>query len=310
MVDLYNSEIINTDKIEIDSDKYFELSTSAIDEIYNLLIYESDVVSDISSQDINALLLKRNLIILFTVMTILIILYLFAGFYQSIRGGISAIEIATRKIANGDLSERVQLEAIDETLKIQNALNKMADTLIANYKQVSEAKSALEKVAHYDHLTGLPNRALFMEKLNEAISEAHRTSRTTALMFIDLDRFKRINDTLGHQMGDVVLKSVAVQLTGIVGDKGTICRLGGDEFTILLPEIKTKEEVERLSKKITEVIERPWVLNEEEHSIGASIGYTFYPCEAKDAEDMLRKADMAMYETKQKRKERFGREVR
>ena len=103
-------------------------------------------------------------------------------------------------------------------------------------------------------------------------------------------------------MGDVVLKSVAAQLSGIAGQKTTVCRLGGDEFTILLPEVTDKEEVTSLCMQIVETIERPLILNQANHYIGASVGYALYPTDGRDSNTLLNSADMAMYNVKQKRK--------
>lgn len=302
MLELLNSELLQSKTITISSENYFNVTTNSINKIYDLLIAESNIVDQISSQDYIQTVQRKNSLLLFTILILIILLYLFAGFYMSIKGGITAIEIAADSIASGKLTERVQLEAKDETQKIGRALNKMLNTLIKNYTEARTARNALEKLAHYDNLTGLANRALFIRKLENAVQEANLNNKTTALLFMDLDRFKIINDTLGHAVGDTVLRIVALRLLDIIGDRGTVCRLGGDEFTILLPDILDKASLVPLISQLTEAIEKPMLLEGANYTIGTSIGYALFPDDAKTSDELLSKADNSMYQVKQERK--------
>lgn len=170
------------------------------------------------------------------------------------------------------------------------------------YRAVETAKDELEKIAHYDPLTGLPNRKLFLQRSAEAIRDSKAHENYIALLYMDLDKFKQINDSLGHSMGDIVLKTVASQLSGIIGDDKTICRLGGDEFTILLPSVDKLEDVISIKNKIIDTIERPWILKGKEYSLGISIGYAIFPGDGKDVEELMEIADQGMYKEKQHRK--------
>jgi diguanylate cyclase (GGDEF)-like protein/PAS domain S-box-containing protein len=150
-----------------------------------------------------------------------------------------------------------------------------------------------------DPLTGLPNRLLFNDRLNSAIHEAHRTSEMFAVVFVDLDRFKNINDSLGHAVGDQVLAAVAKRLRGSVRGSDTVARYAGDEFTLILRHIVQREDVARIAEKIVRAMEVPLQLaGGLELSMTASLGLSFYPDDAIDAERLLKHADVAMYSAK------------
>ncbi|NCT66288.1 MAG: EAL domain-containing protein [Rhodanobacteraceae bacterium] len=150
-----------------------------------------------------------------------------------------------------------------------------------------------------DPLTGLPNRLLFNDRLNSAILEAHRTSEMFAVVFVDLDRFKTINDSLGHAVGDQVLAAVAKRLRNSVRGSDTVARYAGDEFTLILRHITQREDVARIAEKIVRAMEVPLQLADGlELNITASLGLSFYPDDATDAERLLKHADVAMYSAK------------
>lgn len=163
------------------------------------------------------------------------------------------------------------------------------------------AEERLQQVAHHDSLTGLPNRLLFNDRLDQAISLAKRKSRQCALLYLDLDRFKPVNDTLGHTAGDELLQAVAARIRQQVRESDTLARVGGDEFTVILPEIARREEAEIVARKISAALATPFLLGSQKHSvdIGASIGIAVYPADARDAEALVKAADAAMYSAKQ-----------
>ncbi len=156
----------------------------------------------------------------------------------------------------------------------------------------------LYSLAHFDALTGLPNRLLFLDRLNQTMAQAHRNERLVAVMLLDLDRFKAINDTLGHTMGDLLLKSVAERLAQCVREDDTVARLGGDEFTVLLPEIRYIQDAAAVAQKILDALALPFILDGHEVFIGTSIGISLYPFD-EELSALLRNADTAMYEAKQ-----------
>ncbi len=163
------------------------------------------------------------------------------------------------------------------------------------------AEERLQQVAQHDSLTGLPNRLLFDDRLDQAISLAKRKSRQCALLYLDLDKFKPVNDTLGHTAGDELLQAVATRIRQLVRDSDTVARVGGDEFTVILPEIGRREEAEIVARKISAALATPFQLGSQKQSvgIGASIGIAVYPADAQDAEALVKAADAAMYSAKQ-----------
>ncbi len=159
----------------------------------------------------------------------------------------------------------------------------------------------ITRVAHHDSLTGLPNRLLFNDRLSQAISLAKRDSRQFALLYLDLDRFKPVNDGLGHAVGDELLQAVAERIRRSVRESDTVARVGGDEFTVILPDIAGRGEAEIVAKKIVAALAANFRLGGETHSvdIGASIGIALYPRDARDADALVKAADAAMYRAKQ-----------
>jgi diguanylate cyclase (GGDEF)-like protein/PAS domain S-box-containing protein len=161
----------------------------------------------------------------------------------------------------------------------------------------------IQRVAHHDSLTGLPNRLLFDDRLNQAISLAKRNARQFALLYLDLDRFKPVNDTLGHTAGDELLKAVTKRILRQVRESDTVARVGGDEFIVILPDIPGREEAETVARKIIAALATPFQLGTLKQSvdIGTSIGIAVYPADARDADALVKAADAAMYSAKQAR---------
>jgi len=168
-------------------------------------------------------------------------------------------------------------------------------------RDISDRKKAQELIqfqAYHDLLTRLPNRELFMDRLQLAISQAHRGGHQLAVLFLDMDGFKFINDSLGHITGDKLLQQVARRLSRTLRDSDTVSRIGGDEFNILLPDLQNAEEAGMIARKILDAFSRPIQLDHHEITIGFSIGISLYPGDADCAEDLIKNADMAMYHIK------------
>src|SRR5579871_1311143 len=174
------------------------------------------------------------------------------------------------------------------------------------FRDVTATRKLEEKLTHsaeHDFLTGLPNRMLFNDRVGQAIALARRQSGRAAVLFLDLDGFKQINDSLGHVIGDKLLQSVAMRLLDCVRGPDTVSRLGGDEFVVLLQELQTPEDAlitaERLSKAVADV----HLIDQHQIYITTSIGVSLYPRDAKDAETLIRNADAAMYDAKKEGRE-------
>lgn len=171
--------------------------------------------------------------------------------------------------------------------------------------EVKQQKDDLQHIAHHDSLTNLPNRALFLMRLKQAISKAKRTDMQMAVLFVDLDRFKEINDSLGHAVGDMVLKEVAKRFKKSVREEDTLARLGGDEFTFISEGLKKPQNAASMAQKIIASLELPFETNNHQFFLTASIGISVYPQDGKSADTLLRNADAAMYKAKDEGKNTF-----
>jgi diguanylate cyclase (GGDEF)-like protein len=188
-------------------------------------------------------------------------------------------------------------------------LGRMSWQLVQGRLRESETKlehaERVEYLAYHDGLTGLPNRGMFSKLLGQSISEAHRYERRLAVAFLDLDRFKQINDTLGHEAGDQLLQEVATRLKGCVRDSDAVARLGGDEFVVLLPELADEKCAAIVAQKILAAVARPYTLMGQEFRVTASIGISTYPQDGLDEQTLTKNADIAMYQAKSEGKNNF-----
>jgi diguanylate cyclase (GGDEF)-like protein len=174
-------------------------------------------------------------------------------------------------------------------------------TQIATALERMQLQTRLRRMAQYDGLTGLPNRALLHDRIETAIAAARRAKGRLALLYLDLDRFKEVNDTLGHAAGDVLLHDVAQRLRQCVRDADTVARIGGDEFVVLLADVRRMEDAETVADKIRDVLARPVTMDGHELTVGASIGIARWPENGDSAKDLLLIADAAMYAAKRRR---------
>jgi diguanylate cyclase (GGDEF)-like protein/PAS domain S-box-containing protein len=180
---------------------------------------------------------------------------------------------------------------------------------LAMVRDISERKRAEEVIwqqANFDTLTALPNRRMFHDRLGQEIKKANRANQQLALLFIDLDNFKDINDTLGHPVGDLLLIEVAHIISQCVRDTDTVARLGGDEFTVLLTELDDANSVERVASSVLKKLSEPIQLGQDEILTSASIGITLYPNDAKDIDGLIKSADQAMYVAKKLGRKRYS----
>jgi diguanylate cyclase (GGDEF)-like protein len=167
------------------------------------------------------------------------------------------------------------------------------------------ASVQIEHLAYYDGLTALPNRELFIDRLSLSLVQSHRDGKKLAVLFLDLDRFKQINDSLGHSVGDELLRAMAKRVHEAVREGDTLARLGGDEFTLLLPGIHNAAEAARIAQKLLEAVRLPFQLQGRELYVTTSIGISIYPEDGVDAESLIRSADIAMYRAKEQGRDRF-----
>jgi len=203
-------------------------------------------------------------------------------------------EIWNRKKSGEDYLEWLSIAAVKDE-------NGTLSHYVAIFSDITTAKDneeRLQYLAHYDQLTKLPNRILFNDRMQQAIANARRNEQKVAIMFLDLDGFKAVNDSLGHNAGDELLLQVAQRLTNCLRATDTVARFGGDEFTIVLPNIDDETSVIQVAQKIGREVAEPYTLDGHEASITTSIGISIYPDDGTDAQQLVEYADNAMYHAK------------
>jgi diguanylate cyclase (GGDEF)-like protein len=182
----------------------------------------------------------------------------------------------------------------------------MIASLLEDEREAAELASAeIEHLAYHDALTGLPNRPLFIDRLIVSLAQTARTPQKLAVFFLDLDRFKDINDSLGHSTGDQLLKAVADRVRRCVREGDTVARFGGDEFTLLVPRIENIEDAAKIAQKIIETLKIPFDIHDRELFVTTSIGISLFPTDGIDAETLVRNADSAMYRAKESGRDNY-----
>jgi diguanylate cyclase (GGDEF)-like protein/PAS domain S-box-containing protein len=202
-------------------------------------------------------------------------------------------------------------EVYPEWLSINTILKKDGTVfrrvmIFSNITEIKRAEAIIWKQANFDRLTELPNRQMFHLRLDQSIKKAQDHGSKFALMFLDLDRFKEINDTLGHAMGDILLKQAARRLSLCVRQSDTVARLGGDEFTVLLDDLRETSDALKVARSILHRMSEPFLLGMETVYISTSIGITFYPDDSTSIETLLNNADQAMYVAKRQGRNRYS----
>ena len=216
-----------------------------------------------------------------------------------------AVAVRERKVR---AVEVLQTATDGQVALLQQVNSRLVTATIEAHKlaeQVQTAKAQLVHLAHHDVLTDLPNRLLLQDRLGQAIELARRQGRQLAVMFMDLDQFKHINDSLGHAVGDQLLQSVAQRLVACVRQSDTVSRQGGDEFVLLLPCIELAEDAALSAHKILVAIELPHRIGQHDLHISVSIGISIYPDDGQDAETLIKNADSAMYHAKESGRNTF-----
>jgi diguanylate cyclase (GGDEF)-like protein len=248
--------------------------------------------------------LHRGVLVASAAITVLLALF---GLYviRAIANPVRKIHEAADRVTNGELDIRVEVNKADELGKLATNFNRMTDSLQRAIQvrdnEIVERKTSEEKVRHiayHDSLTGLPNRALFKDRVEQVLLRGRWHKTLAAILFLDLDRFKAINDSLGHHAGDELLITVAKRLKSCLRDGDTAARIGGDEFTILCQDVARVEDLSIIVDKILSAFRQPISVQDQEVYISTSIGISLYPTDGKDAETLIQNADLAMYRAK------------
>jgi two-component system cell cycle response regulator len=184
-----------------------------------------------------------------------------------------------------------------DLVEVKTRIHNMLEVRLL-YKQLEHYSRTLESLALHDALTGLPNRRLLMDRLSLALAHARRNKGTMAVMYLDLDEFKQINDTMGHDAGDTLLRMVAARLVAAVRQEDTVARLGGDEFVILLGELSHADSMTKLVSKVMQAMSQPYRIQGRTVTMTGSVGVSIYPTHGEDVDTLMKSADLALYEAK------------
>jgi diguanylate cyclase (GGDEF)-like protein len=243
----------------------------------------------------------------------LIVAWFGLRFGNAVCARLARLQAGVASMAAGDYGVRVAVDGRDEIGALQRAFNDMAGDLESSRvrlrAEVEREKSAAQqiaKLAYYDKLTGLPNRSLFARLLDGALAEARRNDQRVALMLLDLDRFKNINDTLGHAAGDALLREVARRVSAALRQGDAVCRLGGDEFVVLLADVDGPEALSSMAHKLLAAVALPYRGGDHEFRVTASIGISTFPADGADEASLMKHADIAMYQAKDDGKNTFA----
>jgi diguanylate cyclase (GGDEF)-like protein len=265
------------------------------EEIWSILQTLDIAIESSSNEDVNnlAAIAERQVIVLW-ILTVIGLIFLFVGFYfleLLVLRPIANVSSALKKEATGDKIQDISTHTnIHETRNLIDAFDEMR-------LQVHERQDQLEHQALHDALTGLANRTLLFDRLQYSIRTSRRENKTLALLMLDLDRFKEVNDTLGHQIGDSLLVDVGQRLKDTLREADTVARLGGDEFAILLANTEEKK-AQFIADKIHTALEEMFIIDDLKLYVKASVGIVLYPDHGKTANALLQKADVAMYVAK------------
>jgi diguanylate cyclase (GGDEF)-like protein len=225
---------------------------------------------------------------------------------SEINAMLDKLETAEKKVIEGEALKRANEELENRVLERTLELSQTNESLQTEICERKKMQEQIEYLAYHDYLTDLPNRLLFNEQLTHAISLTKRIERIFAIMFLDLDGFKIINDTMGHDIGDQLLIGVAKRLAAVLRKSDIVARFGGDEFIILVENIEDSNHIEMIAQKILNCFNRPFVIDGQECFITTCIGIAIYPTDGENAEKLIKNADVAMFKAKENGKNQYA----
>lgn len=219
---------------------------------------------------------------------------------------LKSINLAVRQFASERRSGPLPVQRQDELGELARSVEQMQADIRDQLEALNQSHNALEHLARHDALTGLPNRRMFFERLEHALANARRSAKPLAVLFVDLDHFKQLNDGLGHSLGDHVLQAVANLLRSTTRESDTVARLGGDEFVVLLEQMDEPQQVVSVVHKLHERFQLPMLIDGHEVRVQASMGVSLFPRDGDDIESLLQQADRAMYMAKEAGRNTFS----
>ena len=228
-----------------------------------------------------------------------------AGVSRLVTQPLQAMVKAAQAFSRGESHGALPVHRGDEVGELARSFQDMEQQISRQLAELNLSRDAMAHLAHHDALTGLPNRRMFEQRLGQVLELSRRSGRSCALLFVDLDDFKAINDTRGHAVGDLVLQAVARTIVGAVRQVDTVARLAGDEFTVLCENVDSEEAALQIVTKLQHAFEPPLDIDGEPLAVRASIGLSLFPRDAQDARTLMASADAAMYRIKQSHKRRL-----
>ncbi len=228
-----------------------------------------------------------------------------AGVSRLVTQPLQAMVKAAQAFSRGESHGALPVHRGDEVGELARSFQDMEQQISRQLAELNLSRDAMAHLAHHDALTGLPNRRMFEQRLGQVLELSRRSGRSCALLFVDLDDFKAINDTRGHAVGDLVLQAVARTIVGAVRQVDTVARLAGDEFTVLCENVDSEEAALQIVTKLQHAFEPPLDIDGEPLAVRASIGLSLFPRDAQDARTLMASADAAMYRVKQGHKRKL-----
>ncbi|GGK68072.1 sensor domain-containing diguanylate cyclase [Amphritea balenae] len=261
-----------------------------------------EIAQEEAFSSVNELERKILLVSLFALLTSSILGLLLA---RKMSARLALLKRGAKRISKGRLDERLCISGQDEITDLAHAFNTMADNLAERELQQKQAEEKNRYLASHDGLTGLPNRGLLFDRLKQAIIAAKRNKTEVAVMFIDLNDFKQVNDESGHDAGDLVIKEVADRLKGCLREMDTVARYGGDEFVLVMEDLCGTDATHRVVNSIFHAVNQPFEIDNTEVNIGVSIGIALYPRDSVSINHLISLADDAMYVAKKETSQHY-----
>ena len=265
------------------------------------------VTLKVSTADFNASVSRfASLALMFTLLSIGFSFFLAGRLQTYISGPIIDLKEATQQLCNEEnYNFRVPVKSEDDIGSLSQSFNRMLEAMEQRLIERNQAITKMHQLANYDSLTELPNRTLCLDRLDQAIAKVSRNQQKLAIMFIDLDNFKDINDYLGHSAGDILLVKVSRNLNSALRQSDTLARLGGDEFVVILTEFESQDNLSMVADKCVNAVSQEFNIMDNIVTTSASIGIAIYPDDASTAEALMKAADSAMYQAKAQGKKSY-----
>ena len=301
-VELFESVALKDSNIIEEKDNYLSASLvhTKSHDIFILFSLDKEALK-------SSLTTNREQLLIFMFVSVSIILGIFkALIHFGISSPLQKLMEQISKIKNGDYSKSLVVKTGDELEEISENINKLAVAVDSRETSLKNSQNQLEYLSTHDELTGLLNRRSFAMKLEYALQKAKRNKSKVAILFLDLDEFKQVNDTLGHTIGDNLLKAVGNRLESSLRDSDILARVGGDEFNIFVDGFKNITELQLFAQKILDEFDEPFVDVDSEIVSSTSIGIALFPDDGEDSETLIKNADLAMYKSKERGKNSFS----